>query len=122
MACPSPSPDGPGGKRRDTSYKEHTVGVAPVTKEQGARLLRMNEAAEYIGISEQTLRRRVDAWRDGRRDSAYPIMGELRYGTEGERLVDAHDAERARLQQLRELPSTVTALDYAKTLRSPDPD
>ncbi len=122
MACPSPSPRRAGGKRWDTTSKEHTVGVAPVTKGQAARRLRMSEAAEYIGISEQTLRRRVDAWREGRRDSAYAIMGELRYGTEGERLVDADDAERARLQQLQQLPSTVTALDYAASLRTPDPD
>ena len=87
-----------------------------------ARPLTVSEAVELTGLSDNTLRRRVDAWLSGDR-SPYALKGGRTGGDKGDRLVDPLDAERARLQRLGELPGTVTTDEYARqAAERPGPD
>lgn len=79
-------------------------------------LLSTSEAAAHVGISQPTIRRRVDAWLRGDR-SPYALKGGRTGGSKGDRSVDPVDAERARLQRVGELPSTVTTEEYARARR-----
>ncbi len=72
----------------------------------------MAEAIERTGLSDNTLRRRVDAWIEGKR-TPYAIKGGRTGGDRGDRQFDALDVERARLQLLGELDGSVTTDEYA---------
>jgi len=61
------------------------------------------EAARRVGVSQETIRRRVDAWIGGER-GPYAIKGGRTGGDRGNRYVDVDDVERARRQLAGEDP------------------
>ena len=88
-----------------------------------AKPLRIGEAVEYIGMSRSSLQRRCDLWEAGERDNPRALKCTRTPGAvgraEGERLIDATDAERIRAQVRGELSPNVTAEQYAAGDRTP---
>jgi hypothetical protein len=88
-----------------------------------ARPLRIGEAVALIGLSQSTVQRRCDLWERGERDNPRALKCTRTSGAvgrrEGERLVDALDAQRMRDQVAGRLSPLVTAEQYAQGVRTP---
>lgn len=72
-------------------------------------------AARHAGVSENTLRRRVDAWTERGDRGPYAVKGARVWGG---RLVDELDIERLRLQRLAVLDAQLNADQWATAVRT----